>query len=347
VLPDPTSAVLQGEAEAAAEAEAEEAELACQEALEALDDAPVTTRKSFFSPEEARRRKQQRKSRGWGYTFMAPDMGHLAELDIRQLVECLVQSSKDRSAVGRDQAGLSAELLQVFSGFRRLDVDGDGVLSLRDLSLYCERQGAGLAATELQEALWGLDDYMRGGVTFDEVRAHFVARRKSLAAEEARLKGQGQGLSAASPLLQSLLQNTATAAAAAAAGGRKKKKRFPPLLQSPPTDPAKRPFLGFLLYRLVFFASLQQQSRGTVHLLTALQVMQTLFEHAADFHFVVLFMRDPASVSEQTTVSLAHYVRDMRAQSSDSGGLRPTAPQGKSAAIEFMKRRAGGGNKAS
>jgi hypothetical protein len=58
-------------------------------------------------------------------------------------------------------------------------------------------------------------------------------------------------------------------------------------------------------------------------------------------------MRDPASVSEQTTVSLAHYVRDMRAQSSDSGGLRPAAPQGKSAAIEFMKRRAGGGNKVS
>jgi hypothetical protein len=89
VLPDPTSAVLQGEAEAAAEAEAEQAELACQAALAALDDAPVTTRKSFFSPEEARRRKQQRKSRGWGYSFMAPDMGHLAELDIRQLVECL------------------------------------------------------------------------------------------------------------------------------------------------------------------------------------------------------------------------------------------------------------------
>jgi hypothetical protein len=272
-------------------------------------------------------------------------MGHLAELNIRQLVECLVQSSKNRSAVGRDQAGLSAELLQVFAGFRRLDVDGDGVLSLRDLALYCERQGAGLTAQELQEALWGLDDSMRGGVTFDEVRAHFVARRKTLAEEEARLKGQGQGqgqgLSAASPLLHSLLQNAATAAA-----GRRKKKRFPPLLQPPPADPARRPFLGFLLYRLVFFASLQQQSRGTVHLLSALQVMQTLFEHAADFHFVVLFMRDPASVTEQTTVSLAHYVHDMRAQSSDAKVLRPAAPQGKSSAIEYLKRRAGGHNQA-
>ena len=248
-----------------------------QASADAESSFPLVTRANFHSDGVSQARKQQRAARRWKYPFLSSELAALGDLSIGQLMECLVRSSAQHGPEAR--LSLSAELAQVFAGFRRLDVDGDGFLSARDLAVYNDRYQGGLVETELSEALWALDDDMRGGVSFDEVRAHFLRLRKELSVEEealARAKGRvrrggagGSGAGEEPSRAAALLQSMGLGLARDEVG---KNKKIPPVTARPPRSPANRPYQEWMLYRLLLFASFQSEHSHHVHLLSALQV---------------------------------------------------------------------------
>ena len=225
----------------------------------------AVTRSNFFTEETAQARKQQRQDRRWKHSYVSADLAQLGELSIRQLMQVLVESSS-RGANKGGKEMLAAELSQWCAGFRRLDMDGDGLVSRRDLALYNDRLRGGLTADELDEMSWELDDEMRGGFSFEEVRKHMLRLRTGLRAEEeagGHIGGGARG-------------RNRYGASGVRQGKSGIESGWPRLVRSVPAPVSEslrhRPYRQWLLYRLLFFASFQGERSQLVHVLSALQV---------------------------------------------------------------------------
>jgi hypothetical protein len=83
-------------------------------------------------------------------------------------------------------------------------------------------------------------------------------------------------------------------------------KHTPPI-----TDPARRQTESWMLLRLLSFASLQN-TRGMVHLLTALEYLIGALGKYADRQFMFIFGRSAATVVDSDTVSLNDFIKQIR-----------------------------------
>ena len=137
----------------------------------------------------------------------------------------------------------------MFEGFRRLDVDQDGFLSLCDLECYFGAFNTRLPIKHLTEILFMLDDSRRGSLTFEDVMLYFLRVRSNYFSSQ---QAVSKPLSSSPRAINNNYSDEI-------------KER--PILD----DAQNHSMLPLLLYRLLVFASFQEED-GTVHLLTALQV---------------------------------------------------------------------------
>jgi hypothetical protein len=160
---------------------------------------------------------------------------------------------------------LSNELVQLFSGFRNLDSDGDGLISGSDLYDYVTRQKKCFGRNEnilftldtMNEIVFEADDAKRGSLTFDDVKKYYMRLRPVLDEQiriwenEKRKKTQ---------FAKSQKKNTTQNKSKVEFGNR------------PGMPYVQLPFIPLLLYRLLLYSSFQDDDQDEeVNILGAFQ----------------------------------------------------------------------------
>jgi len=267
---------------------------------------------------------QTQHKRRWNqFSFVTPEMEAMAGLNVAALMEVLLQShnsqqtkdntGKRHSAIGVPDAAvgktkpnprvLSSELMQLFTGFSKMDVNGDGLLSADDMNEFVRDHNADvhLPLHVLQEIVYAQDDAQRGALTFDAVQSYYMRLR---------------------PVLDEQLHVWEKAAAEAPilpkGKGKENAKNASVDNEVVPPENIKLPFLQLLLYRLLVFASLSGDD-GQVELLTAFQqFVEQYGAEAADRAFELVFLRKTSMVKEGDQLDLAGFVSHVRAHSIES-----------------------------
>lgn len=248
-------------------------------------------------PQENRIPVLKRERRPWNkYTFLTSDLAGLEHLDITKLMEVLVAGEKGSadkssnpiyqlkmksqdifSAVNHDKPNqeiLSKELVLLFHGFKELDMDGDGLISVDDLQEYVEDNEANHILTEsiLTELIFMNDNAMRNACTFDEIKTYYVQLKPQLDSvlkdwkceslldqEEARRKSvKDKKKSNNTPIRE------------------KKRSVLGVAKRSYTLEEPKTEFMPFLFYRLLMFAYFKQ-GKEEMNLLSAFQVSRSSF----------------------------------------------------------------------
>jgi len=268
---------------------------------------------------------QTQHKRRWNqFSFITPDMEAMSGLDVAALMEVLLQSHNSQqqkddagkrrdsiigvpdAAVGKSRPNtrvLSSELMQLFTGFSKMDSNGDGLLSADDMNEFVANNNAEvqLPLHVLQEIIYAQDDAQRGALTFDAVQSYYMRLRPVLNEQLHIWKKMAGG--------GSILQKRK---------GKENSKNVPTDSDVNPPANIQLPFLQLLLYRLLVFASFIDDD-GKVKPLTAFQqFVEQYGTEAADRAFELVFLRKASEVKEGDGLHLSGFVSHVRAHSIES-----------------------------
>jgi hypothetical protein len=235
----------------------------------------------------------------------------LEHLDITKLMEVLVagdgkpdnasnplsrqlkMNSQDIfSAINHDKPNreiLSKELVLLFHGFKELDMDGDGLISVDDLQEYVEDDEAKHMLTEsiLTELIFMNDNAMRNACTFDEIKTYYVHLKPQLDGVLKQWKCESlldQEEARRNSMKEKRKSNNTP--------NREKKKSFLGVVKKSHTlaEP-KTDFMPFLFYRLLMFAYFKE-GKDEMNLLSAFQVSLLSIDYRTRYMSTTIYFRN-------------------------------------------------------
>lgn len=285
-----------------------------------LNGAPTTTaavgKKKTTEPSVPNKEEKmpvlKRERKPWNkYSFLTSHLAGLEHLDITKLMEVLVagdgkpdnasnplsrqlkMNSQDIfSAINHDKPNreiLSKELVLLFHGFKELDMDGDGLISVDDLQEYVEDNEAKHMLTEsiLTELIFMNDNAMRNACTFDEIKTYYVHLKPQLDGVLKQWKCESlldQEEARRNSMKEKRKSNNTP--------NREKKKSFLGVVKKSHTlaEP-KTDFMPFLFYRLLMFAYFKE-GKDEMNLLSAFQVSLLSIDYRTRYMSTTIYFRN-------------------------------------------------------
>ena len=247
---------------------------------------------------------------------------------------------------------MSVEISLLFSGFQKLDISQDGLLSPADVVKVCTDFNVNLCGKDVSAIMWLMDDNRRGKLTFDDVMKFYTRNRNEflqsgitfhLMDEEARKSEEAKNKrETEKKVIQTGfgvfgVENEAAKRRTLDGGSMdmfspvkrqtksreslRKKQAIKRQRSNTSADMQQLTVTAgdlrsqpLLLFRILFFLAMQNKT-GEIHLMSAFQSLCQLFgSKVAEEKFNCIFLRRISDLQDSDRITLSEFVEHMKQQ---------------------------------